>query len=339
MKKVLVCILIAVALVFAAQPQVRETAARWLNARLGLEKAEEQAAQAPAESLFSSENAPQASDMLDVTLYYRYAQTDVLGMELAQIDVSRDETIAYSIVEQLVEGPDAAHGRLTGVFPRGTRVLSVVPEGTTVYVTLSDAFLGRPDGAPSDWEDLTVWQEEATLRRWLAAQSIVCALTEGGRYQRVQLFVAESDDDAPQRIPLYYFNRQILDLSIMLAACTRDEATVLTPQRAMRMILDGWQKRDWESVYALLCPASGETLPTLSAFEAQMREADVSLLTAEISGGSVDAAGKTATLVLDGAIRSQGGDAQLIRESVPLTRYADNWAMTLTALRSLMIRE
>ena len=338
MKKALICILIAVLLVFAAQRQVRESVLLWLDERFGPAELAEEAPE-QSEPLFAAASVPQASDMLDVTLYYRFAQTDVLGMELAQIDVSRDETIARSIVERLVEGPDAAHGRLTGVFPQGTRVLSVVPEGTTVYVTLSDAFLGRPDGAPADWEDLTVWQEEATLRRWLAAQSLVCALTEGGRYQRVQLCVAQSDDDAPLRIPLYYFNRQGRDMSIVLAACTRDEATVLTPQRAMQMILDGWQRRDWERVFELLCPTADEALPTLSAFEAQMREADVSLLKADISGGSVDAVGTTATLVLDGAIRSQGGDAQMIRESVPLRRHADNWAMTLETLRSLMIRE
>ena len=41
----------------------------------------------------------------------------------------------------------------------------------------------------------------------MAFESIVLALTEDGRYQRVQLYVAGSDDDIPQRIPLYWFDR------------------------------------------------------------------------------------------------------------------------------------
>ena len=51
-------------------------------------------------------------------------------------------------------------------------------------------------------------------------------------------------------------------------------------------------------------------------------------------------AGQTATLVLDAEIRSRdGGDAQIVRESVPLRRVQDNWAMDIGTLRSLMIRD
>lgn len=337
MKKALICLMLAAVLVVAGTRQVRQELTTLVRGALTRQpREEEQTAQEP---LFTAQQSA-ASDEIEVTLYYRFGQTDVLGMERAQLDVGRDETIARGIVEKLVEGPDSAHGRLTGVFPQGTQVLSVVAEGTTVYVTLSEAFLGQPDGAPADWEDLSSWQQEATLRRWLAVQSLVCSLTEGGRYQRVQLYVAGSDDDVPRRAQLYWFDMQVGDQSVVLAACSRDESVILTPQRALQMILDGWQQRDWESVYALLCAQQGQQMPTLSAFEAQMREADVTLLTAEISGGTVDVSGQTATLVLDGAIRAQdGGDARLIRESVPLVREDDNWAMRVDALLSLMIRE
>ena len=339
MKKALICLLLAAVMLAAGQKQVREEIAGWIA---GMRSAGENAAE-PArqtqELLFASAHSA-ARDTLDVTLYYRYGQTDVLGAQRTQLDIGREETVAYSIVKHLVEGPDAAHGRLTGVFPQGTRVISVVPEGTTVFVTLSEAFLGQPDGAPADWEDLAIWQEEATIRRWLGAQSIVCSLTEGGRYQRVQLYVSGGDDEIPQRIPLYWFDLSAADPEIVLAACSRDEAAVLTPRRAMQMIADGWLSRDWETVYTLLCAQEGSQMPTLSAFLAQMREADVSLLNMDISGGTIAPDGRTATLVLDGAIRSRdGGDAWIIRESVPLVRAADNWAMTVDTLLSLMIRE
>ena len=81
-------------------------------------------------------------------------------------------------------------------------------------------------------------------------------------------------------------------------------------------------------------------MPTLSAFEAQMRELDVSLLTAQTSEGTVDVGGQTATIVLDGAIRSaKAGDTRLIRESVPLVRSADNWSMRMDTLLKLMRAE
>ena len=68
-----------------------------------------------------------------------------------------------------------------------------------------------------------------------------------------------------------------------------------------------------------------------------MRTADATLLTAEASFGSVDAGGSTATLMVDGAVRlKDGGDYRLIRQSVPLVRVSDNWAMRHGTLLSLM---
>ena len=336
MKKAWICLLAALVMVFAGQRQVLDSAAAFLRAHL---PAGEEAAPVVQEPVFEADMQT-ASDEMEVTLYYRYGNTALLGMERARLEALKSEPLARSVVEKLVAGPDAAHGRLSGVFPSGTRVLSVTEEGSVVYVTLSEAFLGRPDGAPSDWEDLSVWQEEATLRRWLAAQSIVCALTEGGRCQRVQLYVAQDENDAPRRIPLAWFDLNAADPAVVLAAISREENAILTPRRAMQTILDAWQARDWAGVYALLCPAQGEQMPTLSVFEARMREADVSLLTAQVSEGTVDVGGQTATIVLDGAIRSSaGGDTRLIRESVPLVRTADNWTMRMDTLLSLMRAE
>ena len=332
MKKAIVAILLALVIVLLA-PALTQRLSEWREA------AQESAPTAQQEALFT-QRTQSASDELEVTLYYRYGETAVLGMERHTLDLRREETVARSIVEQLVAGPDGAHGRLGGVFPRDTQVLSVTTEGSTVFVTLSEAFLGRPDGAPEDWEDLADWQAEATLRRWLAVQSLVCSLTEGGRYQRVQLYVARSDDDVPERIPLCWFDQSVTDSAVVLAACSRDDQVILTPQRAMQMILDGWQQRDVAAVYALLCADEDGQMLTLSAFEANLREADVSLLTAEISGGTIDATGRTATIVLDGAIRSSAsGEARIIRESVPLILTEDNWAMCMSTFLSLVVRE
>jgi len=280
------------------------------------------------------------SDMLGVTLYYRFGDTDMLGAQRVELDLRREETIATRIVTHLVEGPDIAHDRLEGVFPQGTKVISVTGEDRTAFVTLSEAFLGRPDGAPADWEDLAVWQEEAALRRRLAVQSIVLALTEDGRYQRVQLYIADNDDDIPRRIAMAWFDPSVTDPTLVLAASPRDEKVMLTPGRAMEMILKAWQNRDYEALYLLMMPENGGEVMTPSEFEAEMKEEDVSLLEYACSQGTVSYDGQTATLVLDARIRSaEGGDAEILRESVPLRRWRDNWTMDMDTLRSLMIRD
>lgn len=337
MKKLFICTVLALALLAAGEPHVRGRIAQTVDGLLHRERAvlDEEEPHVFSEQL----GGRTASDMLDVTLYYRFAGTELLGMEQAQLDIRREETVAWSIVDRLISGPSITHERLSGVFPQGTKLISVSGEDTTAFVTLSSEFLGRPEGAPADWEDQRVWQEEAALRRRLAVQSIVLALTEDARYQRVQMYIADSDDDIPQRIPLAWFDVDAADMTTVLAASPRDEGSVMTPLRAMRLILESWQALDWAAMYPLVCSGSGE-MPAPSVFEMQMRELGVMLLSSECSQGTVSYDGQSATIVLDASIRSaDGGDAQIIRESVVLKREDGNWAIPISTLHALMIRD
>ena len=339
MKKAVLCAAMALLILVLCEPHARLAAVGFVQGLLP--QGETDAGEAPqAPSFHEQMGRHEKTDTLDVTLYYRFGDTDVLGAQRVTLDLRREETVAMRIVQHLVEGPDIAHDRLSGVFPQGTEVISVTGEATTAFVTLTRDFLGRPDGAPADWEDLAVWQEEAARRRRLAVQSIVLSLTEDGRYQRVQLYVAENDDDIPRRIPMAWFDLSEKDASVVLAASPRDEKAMLTPSCAMTMILDAWRSRDFAALYPLLAGTQSEALPPLSEFEAEMKALDVSLLTYEVTQGTVSYDGQTATLVLDAQLRSrEGGDAQIVRESVPLVRWKDNWAIEEDTLISLMVRD
>lgn len=338
MKKAIACLLLVLLLVAALEPHVRE---RIVSGVSGLLARQEEPAEQERTQTFSQQlGSATRSDLLDVTLYFRFADTSVLGAQQAQIDIRREETIATSIVAHLLHGPDTAHEHLSHVFPQGTELISVTGEGATAFVTLSSSFLGRPDGAPADWEDLSEWQEEAALRRRLAVQSIVLALTENGRYQRVQLYVADSDDDIPQRIAMAWLDTSVTDPALVLAACPRDEQAMLTPSCALEMIMDAWQRQDWAAMYPLMADTADDPLPTLSVFEAEMAARNVSLLEYSLTPGTVSFDGQSATIVLDAVVRARdGGDAQIVRESVPLVRVKDNWAMHAATLASLMIRD
>lgn len=338
MKKTLICLLLALVLVAALEPHTRGRIAE--KAAELLRQPQEPARTDGAPTFSQQLGGASRTDMLDVTLYFRFADTGVLGAQRAQLDIRREETVATSIVQKLIEGPDIAHERLSGVFPQGTRVISVTGDGATAFVTLSGGFLGRPDGAPADWEDLPEWQEEAALRRRLAVRSIALALTEDGRYQRVQLYVAENDDEIPRRIAMAYMDTGVTDPALLLAACPRDEEAMLTPGRALEMAMEAWQAQDWAALYPLMADSPDNPLPALTVFETEMAGMGISLLSYSVSPGTVSFDGQSATLVLDAEIRSrEGGDAQIVRESVPLSRVQDNWAMDIGTLRSLMIRD
>jgi len=342
MKKALVCLVLALALVVAGEAHIRtrigeEIDHLWVR----ISQSGQHTETAPQAPSFSQQLGSEAREtMLDVTLYFRFAGTDVLGSERVQLDIRREDTIATSIVSRLIDGPGVSHTRLSGLFPRGTKLISVRGEETTAFVTLSRDFLGKPDGAPADWEDIPAWQEEAALRRRLAVQSIVLSLTEDARYQRVQLYIADSDDDIPERVEMAWFDTGVTEKALVLAACSRDEQAMLTPHQAMDMILSAWQKKDWHLLYQLLAPQKGAVLPTQSVFETQMQEMGVSLLNYEATQGSVSFDGQTATIVVTAQIRTNdGGDAYIERESVPLVREQDNWAIREDALYGLLIRD
>ncbi len=338
MKKVLICLLTMLALIALGEPHVRQYALHAAGSLLPTRQPAAPEAEIPS---FSKQVGSQRRrELIDVTLYFRYGDTQLLGAQQAQLDIRREETVATSIVQRLIDGPAVSHDRLTALFPQGTRLISVSGEDTTAFVTLSLDFLGSPDGAPADWEDLTVWQEEAALRRRLAVQSIVLALTENGRYQRVQMYVADGDDEIPQRIPMAYFDLSAADSMTVLAACARDEALLLTPGIAAQLFLQGWQDQDYAAMHALLAPAQDGEQLTFSAFEAIMKERAIHLLSFNASAGTVSIDGQRATVIVDAKIRSvEGGDAQIVRQSIPLLRVQDNWAIEMDTLDDLMIRD
>ena len=93
-------------------------------------------------------------------------------------------------------------------------------------------------------------------------------------------------------------------------------------------------------MYPLMADTQDDPLPMPGVFETEMAARNVSLLEYSLTPGTVSFDGQMATIVLDAVVRShEGGDAQIVRESIPLVRVQDNWAMQAATLQSLMIRD
>ena len=91
MKKIFVCMVLALALLAANEPHVRSRVEKAAGSILRQQRTvlDEDVPLSFAAQL----GGEAASDMLDVTLYYRFADTDMLGMEQAQLDIRREETL------------------------------------------------------------------------------------------------------------------------------------------------------------------------------------------------------------------------------------------------------
>ena len=284
------------------------------------------------------------TDPVRVTLYFRYGSTSYLGQEAYEISVPRDSTMEKAIVSALLAGPDGRHSELSSVFPEGTRVLATTREDDTVTVTLNHAFLNAPAGAPERWQEDDDWAQEVPLRRRLALESIVLALTEDARCHSVQLLVS-ADDTAEQgaRVARSYFYPMESDTTVALEPVTRSESYIFTPRTAALSVLLMWQAKDYSSLYGMLGMnpyTDTAQMPSLDEFVQDAAQSSCSLLSFNVSGGSVSPEGMRATVVID--LQCAGADGERVRmTAMPLSlfRENDNWKVSYGDIAALMERK
>ena len=140
----------------------------------------------------SAENA--ARSELRANLYFELQDTGMLSTEGCQIDVKSDTKPEKTVIEALISGPSAQSPELKSIISPDTTVISVDTSDGVLMVTLSSEFLAVPSDAPADWESDAYWTAEIPRRRYLALQSIVCAITDMGEYDGVQIMV-DTDGD------------------------------------------------------------------------------------------------------------------------------------------------
>ena len=283
-------------------------------------------------------------DGVYTTLYYRYGNTIYLGQEANILLVPRDKIVEQSIVAALIEGPDGAHAELQSVFNAGVQVLATENEDGVMHVTLSDAFLDLPTGAPEYWESDSYWSREVPLRRQLALESIVLSLTEGARCESILMLTASSSDvKVGERIPRAFFYPDEADKTTPLEPVTRSESSVLTPRSAMQGLLLSWQSKSWESLYGFLSTDTSQTQisrPTLTEFITLATENGKSLLSFNVSNGTFSAHGEKATIVIATQTSDTHGErTKLTGVPLEVVRERDNWKISYTGILSLMQRK
>jgi len=280
-------------------------------------------------------------DALPVTLYFRYMQTEFLAQEARVLEVARNETVELAIVRALMAGPSASSLELTPLFSANDRLIGVRREDDQVTVVLGARFLDPPADAPQDWEHYEYWAREVPLRRRLAIQAVTNALTEGGRCGTVRFLVSAGPEDTQgarvHNAPFFGG-----DPDMLLPPQTRQEEVVLTPQLALDVALDAWQRKDWLLLYAFLLREGpdGTVLPSQTDFLARIGEMERSLLYYRISAGTVSVDGATATLCVTARLmRKDGQDWEIHQAPVAMVRERGSWKLPYDTLMRLMREE
>lgn len=283
--------------------------------------------------LHSATATDENADKMEITLFYRYEQSDMLSSETRLISVPRDESPEMITIRQLLSGPQASHTELKRLFPHNTAVVDVHSTDDTLFITFTEDLLN--DGIPQQWSNDPIWKTEAPLRRKLTMQSLVATITENFSYPYVQVMLSGSQtQDIGARLDNSYF----LDGRTGLAdRLTRDETALLTMQNAALTILKAWQLHDYELLYQFTSSLYSQK-PAYPDFVDALE--DCATLTAYAAGvgySSVDS--KHATVTLELSYRVNDQEYSCSAYPLRLVRDNDLWKIPYEELQHMMLRD
>ena len=203
-------------------------------------------------SLPASVDTSVFTEDVPAALYFRYWDEPYLACEWRFITRTNSQSYELALLEELLSGPSAGSTELTPLFPVGTRILSVVRQGRTLFVTLSPEIMGRYADEPVDWQEYEYWLTEAPLRRRLCMQSIVATVTENCNVDQVQILVEQTGSvTGSLRLKQNYFLDDSED-DVLVGPMTRSDDMLLNCEQSMHHFLSLLQAKDWEKLYRCL---------------------------------------------------------------------------------------
>lgn len=269
------------------------------------------------------------------TLFFRYGTEPYLASESRTIPQSASQSYETALLTQLLSGPGTQSTELRSLFPEGTRVLSTVKQGRTLFVTLSAEIMNMYPDEPNDWRSQDAWRTESPLRRLLCMQSLVATVTENCDVDQVQLLVQQTGDAVGSlRLKQNYFLDGSPD-SVLVGPMTRRASLLLGPDNTLSVVLDCWVSQDWQRLYLYIAdhdPQLGtESLP-LSGFITVMNTKPA-LVSWQAGSASISADGTCATFAVDLTLLSADGQLTSVTGRT-LRLYRENglWKTSLNQL-------
>ena len=288
---------------------------------------------------------PPSSDTSIVTedvpaaLYFRYWDEPYLACEWRFISRTRSQSYEQALLEELLSGPSARSTELTGLFPVGSRILSAVRQGRTLFVTFSSEIMNSYPDEPIDWQEYEYWLTEAPLRRRLCMQSIVATITENCDVDQVQILVEQTVSvTGSLRLRQNYFLDDSED-DILVGPMQRDDNVLLNCEQAMHHFFALTLSQDWEKLYRCIPDNDALTAvekPSYSDFVAQMK--DLPTLTSySLSVPTMSLDGQEAIIQVNGSatlpsLRRVALPSRIFR----MTRQDGLWKVSLSQLREWM---
>lgn len=274
------------------------------------------------------------------TLFFRFGTEPYLAPETRPIPQTASQSYEMALLTQLMSGPGTQSTMLHSLFPDGTRIVSTVKQGRTLFVTLSAEIMNRYPDEPNDWRSADNGQgellrNEMMLRRKLCMQSLVATITENCEVDQVQVLVQQSGNAVGSlRLKQTYF-LDGSDDSVLVGPMTRDASLLLGPDNALSMILTYWCRQDWQRMYQYITlrdPQVGADALPLSGFTSVMNS-KAHVVSWQAGSASISPDGSCATFAVDFTLLSADGQLTAMNGRT-LRLYRENglWKTSLNQL-------
>ena len=283
---------------------------------------------------------PEAANTVDkqVTLYFKYADENMLAGETRIIDVPVNERIEMAVLEEVLKGPSQDNPELTSVIPKNAAIIDVTDSGEYLFVTLSKEFITESALATVDIADPAAL-ETAKQDMNLAIYSIVDTLIELGGFSRIQILVDTNDSGRGERISLSDIGDDSTEGGT-LEPLGWNGTLLMTPDNTVELLMEAFAKRDYETLYALIAynSSDGTSKPSREDFISDLSSQSVTMEEYYVLDSVVSSDANSVIVAVSFSLKSQDGDTT-VKDNIilQLLRERDLWKADYTSFEEVFM--
>ena len=284
---------------------------------------------------------PEAANTVgkEVTLYFKYAEENMLAGETRIIDVPVNERTEMAVLEEVFKGPSQDNPELNSVIPENATIIDLTESGEYLFVTLSKEFITESDLAMVDKADAAAY-EAAKQDMNLAIYSIVDTLIELGGFSRVQILVDTNDSGRGERISMADIGEDSTETGT-LEPLGWNGTLVMTPENTVLLLMDALAKRDYTTLYALIAysDTDGTSKPSREDFISNLSTQSSTMEEYRVLDDVVSSDANSVIVAVSFSMQSQDGDVT-VKDNIilQLVRERDLWKVEYTSFEEVFLQ-
>ncbi|MCK5128893.1 MAG: GerMN domain-containing protein [Clostridiales bacterium] len=268
-------------------------------------------------------------------VYFQLEDQDYLVGQQHLVSVPETKRLEEIIIQELIYGPKVKSLSLKPVINPNTTIVSISDNNSLLFVTLSSHFLEPLAGAPANWADDPIWVDAVMKQRRLAVSALVNALTQTGKYSKLQLYIDYDDSGQGQRPTREEVGFIDENSSQLLEPIGRNSSVIYGPETALVQFLTHFSEKSWQQAvdFVELNDQDADANDLSSEFSIL----DLTIIDYQITSTTTSYDGKSAVLTIDYYIKAKDSvEYQNSNVSLLVLLVDDIWKVSNISVNQLL---